>query len=96
MEDPYWIDRDNKKVTYKDTVYINGEEKEIPNLSKADRDMIYNYVMNADASSTNFFNDDVDKIVDEETNAYFAGERSAEDTAKMIQNRVSIMLSEQS
>ena len=96
MEDPYWIDKNNKKVTYKDTVYINDEEKEIPNLSKADRDMIYNYVMNADTSSTNFFNDDVDKIVDEETNAYFAGERSAEDTAEMIQNRVSIMLSEQS
>lgn len=38
----------------------------------------------------------IQNIVNEETTAYFADERSAEKTAEIIQNRVSIYLSEQS
>ena len=35
-------------------------------------------------------------IVDEEVKSFFAGERSAQETADMIQNRVSLLISEQS
>ena len=41
-------------------------------------------------SSTEIF-----QIVNDEAAAFFAGERSAEDTAKVIQTRVSLYLSEQ-
>ena len=41
-------------------------------------------------SSTEIF-----QIVNDESAAFFAGERSAEDTAKVIQTRVSLYLSEQ-
>ena len=39
---------------------------------------------------------EVNDIVDEEISAYFAGEKTAKQTAEIIQNRVSIMVSEQS
>ena len=35
-------------------------------------------------------------IITEEVNAYFAGEKTAEEAADMIQNRVSLLISEQS
>lgn len=41
------------------------------------------------------YDNNVDKILNEELDACFEGERSAEETAKIIQNRVSIYLSEQ-
>ena len=39
--------------------------------------------------------DQLQKIVSEEVSSYFAGEKSAEDVAAMIQNRASIYVSEQ-
>jgi multiple sugar transport system substrate-binding protein len=38
----------------------------------------------------------MESIVQEEVTAFFTGDKSAEETAKIIQNRVSIYLSEQS
>lgn len=42
-----------------------------------------------------YFDNIVYNIIDEELEFYFEGERSAEDTAKIIQDRISIYLSEQ-
>ena len=39
---------------------------------------------------------EVQSIVMEEADAFFHGEKTAEDTAKMIQNRVSILVGERS
>lgn len=41
-------------------------------------------------------NDDIMNIVLEEANAFFAGDKSAEATAKIVQNRVGILMSERS
>lgn len=41
-------------------------------------------------------NEDIEKILREELMYYFEGERSAEETAEIIQNRISIYLSEKS
>ncbi len=40
------------------------------------------------------YNDSVMKIIEEEAGAFFAGQKSAEDVAALIQNRVSIFVSE--
>ena len=98
MSDPYYTDQDGKKQTYKDTEYMSNEEVEVPNFTKEERDFIANYIENADVISniSYYGGDEVSSVVYEETQAFFAGERSAEETAKLIQNRVSIMVSEQS
>ncbi|MBR2283456.1 MAG: extracellular solute-binding protein [Ruminococcus sp.] len=96
MEDPYWLDEDGKKQTYKDQYYIMDEPVDIPNLSKEERDYIYDYIMNASGTNTNYFSEEVSNIINEEIQAFFKGDRSAQDTADLIQNRVSILVSEQS
>jgi hypothetical protein len=48
------------------------------------------------ASQKRVWDSEIEHIVQEETAAFFTGDKSAEETAKIIQNRVSIYLSEQS
>ncbi len=49
-----------------------------------------------DAGSTTVYDSPPEQIILEESQAFFAGDKTAEDTAKIIQNRVSIYLGEQS
>ena len=95
MEDPYYIDEEGKKQTYKDTYYSYDEEIEIPNLTKEERDYLEEYILNAGTASF-AYDETVYNIITEEAEAYFAGDKTAEQTAEIIQNRVSIIISEQS
>ena len=74
---------------------FKGTGEEIPPLSKEERDFYCDYIINSD-SCMNYYNESILNICDEEVSAYFGGGQSAEQTAEYIQNRVSIMLSEQS
>lgn len=95
MSKPYWTDEDGKKQEYDDQVYIGGEVINIDPLTQEERDFIANYILNA--KFTNYYYDEeIMSIINEETDAYFAGEKSAQDAADMIQNRVSILISEKS
>ena len=57
--------------------------------------MLVDYVKGAETVSGGY-SAEVFKIIDEETKAYFAGEKTAQEAADMIQSRVSIYVSEQS
>lgn len=96
MEKPFYIDNDGKKHEYDDTYYIDGEEKDItlPQLSQEERDELEEYILSAKSKST-FYNQDIYNIIEEEAEKYFKGSCSAEDAASAMQNRVSILLSEQ-
>lgn len=94
MEKPYWIDSDGKKTEYEDTYYIANEEIKIPCLSKEERDELENMIFSAKAKGLSY-NEDIYNIVQEESEAYFNGERSAKETLDLIQSRCSIILSEQ-
>ena len=95
MEDPYYLDENGKKVTYEDTAWVDEKEIKVGNLTQEERDFIEEYILGA-AMSNFDYSSDAYSIVLEEAQAYFEGERSAEETAKIIQNRVSILISEQS
>lgn len=96
MSKPYWIDENGKKQEYDDTYYIGNGEKEItiPPLSKEERDELETYILNAKPKGWSY-NEDIFNIVAEESEAYFKGERSAQETLDLIQSRCSIILSEQ-
>lgn len=97
MEDPYYIDNDGKKHTYKSTYYLSESQPdiEIPNLNKDERAMLEDYI--SGITTVNANNRSIREIVTEEADAFFHGERaSAQATADMIQSRVSIVVSEQS
>ncbi|MBQ9898692.1 MAG: extracellular solute-binding protein [Ruminococcus sp.] len=95
MQKPYYEDENGKKVEYDDTVYINDEEIIVDPLTQEECDFLREKIMSAN-QITSSYSTDVYNIVSEEVQAYFNGEKSAEDTAAMIQNRVSILISEQS
>ena len=96
MEDPYWIDEHGEKQYSKNEYYIGDEKLTYSNLSQEDREYIKDLIYNANINGVAIWDNDVDSIVNEEVQAYFAGEKSAKQTAEIIQNRVSIMISEQS
>jgi len=73
---------------------FKGTGEKIPPLSQEERDFYCDYIMNID-SYTDYYNEAIRNICQEEVSAYFAGGQSAEQTAEYIQSRVSIMLSEQ-
>ncbi|MDO4864244.1 MAG: extracellular solute-binding protein [Ruminococcus sp.] len=96
MEDPYWTDEKGEKHTYPNEATINGENVTIPNLSEDDAAFLRDLIYNAKVHGMQMWDTDVNEIVEEEVAAYFAGEKTAEQTAEIIQNRVSILVSEQS
>ena len=98
MEKPYWEDESGKKEYYDDTYWMgnDGDEIVIPPLTKEERDALEKYICEAASSNVFLYNNEVTDIVDEEVKSFFAGERSAQETADMIQNRVSLLISEQS
>lgn len=95
MEKPYYIDENGKKHEYDDTHYMGGEEITVKPLTQEERDFLEEYVSNVKPGGY-YYNDEVDSIIYEEIQAYFKGDKTAEATAETIQNRVSILISEQS
>lgn len=85
-----------KKQGINETFYVFDNAFEIPVLNQDDCDLLKKYILNADTVTNSFYDSTVSTICDEELQAFFAGEQTADTTAQYIQNKVSIMLSEQS
>ena len=94
MNKPYYLDENGEKVEYDDTWYIGDREITLEPLTQEERDFLADYVTSITKVSGDY-DQNIQDICDEEVQAYFAGEKSAEDAAKMMQNRVSILISEQ-
>ncbi|MBR6581341.1 MAG: extracellular solute-binding protein [Ruminococcus sp.] len=95
MEKPYYTDADGVKHEYDNTYYIGGKEIIVKPLTQEERDFLEEYISNVKPGAY-YYDDDIDSIINEEVEAYFKGDKSAEATAETIQNRVSILISEQS
>lgn len=76
-----------------DAEYYDDDSRVYP-LTQAERDRLEQYIRNCDTYM--MLDENVETIVFEEAGMYFGGDRSAEDTAKMIQSRAQLYLSEQS
>ena len=64
-------------------------------LTKEERDRIEKYILSCDAPALSM-DEDIENICLEESEAYFQGGQTAQQAADMIQNRVSILISERS
>ena len=96
MEKPYYFDPDtNQKEYYDDTYFINDKEITIDPLTQEERDFLVNYIKGVTKLSGSYTNDFYD-IINDESTAYFKGEKTAQEAADIIQNRISILVSEQS
>ena len=78
-EEPYAYP--NKNIRY-----IDGVEVDIGFITREYTDMIINLIKNLDYITR--YDQDMIDIIDEEAQGFFAGQKSAEETAKIIQNRL--------
>lgn len=64
-------------------------------LTQEERDDLERYVLSCDTLA-NTMDYDVESVCYEEADAFFNGEKTTEEAAKMMQNRISILVSEKS
>jgi len=89
---PYRIDENGERMEYDLTLYRDGEEVVIPPLDQEQLDELIAYVESVTA--TPFEDNNVMNIINEEMESYFSGQKTAEDAAAIIQNRVQVYVFE--
>lgn len=89
---PYYMDENGNKVEYDDTYYINGQEVVIKPFTAEEVKEIKDFIMTVDRISS--YNEEIEKIITEDSEPFFAGQKSAEEVAKVIQSRVNIYINE--
>lgn len=92
QEKPYYIDSKGKKVETSSTWSIGGIDVEIEELSKEETDELVNFVKSV--NKTTLYEEKIVNIITEEADAYFEGQKTAEEVADIIQSRVSLYMSE--
>lgn len=85
--------KENGEEKIKAETLFDGEESLwITAITKADAEQVLNLIENATTLSTT--DEELRNVIYEEATTYFAGDRNAEETAKIIQNRVKIYVGE--
>lgn len=91
-EKPYFIDEEGNKEEYDDYFYINGVDVPAVPLTKEETGLVMDYIKSLDKMCA--YNEDLNNIVTEETESYFAGQKSAKEVAEVIQSRAKIYVNE--
>lgn len=92
LQRPYYTDENGEKVEYDESYFLNGEEIKLPPMSQEQIDEIVNFVQSVDRCV--YYNESVQKIIDEETAAFFAGQKTAAEVSQIIQSRAQIYVDE--
>ena len=94
MEQDFYMDENNEKVYYDQTAYIGDTEYTMSPLTQEQVDDFKAMVDGASVAGN--YDTDIMDIINEEAAAFFSGDKTADDVAALIQNRVSIYLGETS
>ncbi len=85
--------QENGEMIYDDdTYYRDGEWVTLDPIKQADIDKIKNLIVNTTKVSGSM--NDISEIINEEAQAFFEGQKTAEDVVKIIQSRASIFIKE--
>ena len=85
------LERMKEEEGWTEMAYRVGDE--LLTTSEAEFQIVENIIANGIFVPENV-NEDIWSIIEEETAAYFAGDKSAEEVAHIIQSRVGLMLAE--
>lgn len=88
---PYYMDGDTR-IEYDDTFYVNGEEVVIDPCTDEDIAKLKDFILSVNKRVA--YLSDIETIIEEEAAAFYEGQKSAEDVAKIIQSRASIYINE--
>ncbi|RKM62708.1 hypothetical protein D6856_00865 [Butyrivibrio sp. XB500-5] len=92
MDNPYTINESGEKEYYTDSYPIGGTDVKITPLKQEEVDYLTDFILSVDKVDGN--DPEIKKIVTEEAAAFFSGQKSADEVAKIIQNRASIYVNE--
>jgi ABC-type glycerol-3-phosphate transport system substrate-binding protein len=91
MSRPYYMEN-GEKIEYDDKKYINDEEIILPPLTQAQVDQFTSYVLSV--TNLDYDNEKVLNIITEESEAFFAGQKTVEEVTGIIQSRVQVYVNE--
>ena len=94
MEPLYYEDENGNQVEDHIIVNIGGEDIALPRITDAEVDQMYSFLKGLDSEA--YYDANVQNIIAEESAAFFAGQKTAEDVAGIIQSRVQIYINENS
>ncbi|MCR5656803.1 MAG: extracellular solute-binding protein [Butyrivibrio sp.] len=89
---PVYIDEDGKEQEYDDTYYIGESEIIIDPMTDDEVNAVIDYINSV--TQVGSYNDSVLNIIQEESEAFFSGQKSAKEVADIIQSRVQIYVNE--
>ncbi len=90
---PYYLDENNEKVEYDETVYVNGEEIVLEPATEEEVQKWLDFIYSVEQRGTYDFEQAME-IISEEVAHYFGGQKRAEEVAGIIQSRMDIFISE--
>lgn len=91
-ERPYWTDENGNREYYDDTWNINGEEIILEPFTQEEVDQICRFIYTVNCTAYN--NEEIRDIITEEAEAFFAGQKSVQEVADIIQSRAQIYVDE--
>jgi len=91
---PYYIDEQGNKQEYDDFFYIDGMDIPAVPLTKEETGELMEYLMSLDKLCV--YNEALNNIITEECESYFAGQKTVDEVADIIQSRTKIYVSENS
>ena len=91
-EPTYYIDEEGNKVESPETYWLMDHEETIDPLTKEQVAKLKDFVVNVEGLYT--WDEELNNIIDEETQGYFEGQKSAEEVASIIQSRLQIYINE--
>jgi len=92
LEKPYYMDENGEKVEYDETFYLNGESIVLPQMTQAQIDKAVNFILSV--NKCYYSNEEVMNIINEEMEAFYSGQKSAQDVATVIQSRAQLYVDE--
>ena len=91
-ERPFYIDEEGNKVETDNTYWLIDHDEKVNPLTKEEVAKLKDFVVNVESLYT--WDEELNNIVDEETQGYFEGQKSAQEVASIIQSRLQIYINE--
>ena len=94
MEREYYETEEGEKEYYDESIWINGEELKLEQMTQADVDQMYELFETVDSAYE--YDETLLNMVKEEVAPFFKGQKSAEECAKIVQSKAQIYIDENS
>lgn len=91
-KNPTYEDENGNQVEYPNEYYLGTETIELKPLTDAEVEDVKNILKSASAPL--YYDSNVEKIISEETGAYFEGQKTVQEVTDVIQNRVTTYIKE--